>query len=77
MDKSLSYAAALSAAGLLYVLTGLVKNNGRNPPGPKPLPLVGNMLDFPQDKPWEVFAKWQEQYGKSFGLGRLLSLKGE
>jgi hypothetical protein len=43
------------------------KRNPRNlplPPGPKGLPLLGNMLQFPQVLPWEGYAKLCEEYGK-------------
>ncbi|ETW77249.1 cytochrome P450 monooxygenase 26 [Heterobasidion irregulare TC 32-1] len=33
------------------------------PPGPKPLPLIGNILDIPKRAPWEVYAEWANQYG--------------
>ncbi|KAH6879360.1 O-methylsterigmatocystin oxidoreductase [Coprinopsis sp. MPI-PUGE-AT-0042] len=33
------------------------------PPGPKGLPLIGNLLDIPQEKPWEVYSEWAKQYG--------------
>ena len=38
------------------------------PPGPRPLPLLGNMLDMPTFKPWETFWQWGQQYGESFEL---------
>ncbi|CAA7260281.1 unnamed protein product [Cyclocybe aegerita] len=33
------------------------------PPGPKGLPLVGNILDMPSEKEWLTFAKWGETWG--------------
>ncbi|KAH6919286.1 cytochrome P450 98A3 [Coprinopsis sp. MPI-PUGE-AT-0042] len=33
------------------------------PPGPKGFPLIGNLLDIPQDKPWETYSKWAKEYG--------------
>lgn len=33
------------------------------PPGPFPLPIVGNVLQFPQTKPWIKFEEWSRQYG--------------
>jgi hypothetical protein len=33
------------------------------PPGPKGLPLIGNLLDIPKDKPWETYNEWSKQYG--------------
>ncbi|KAF9483933.1 cytochrome P450 [Pholiota conissans] len=33
------------------------------PPGPKGLPLVGNILDMPSEKEWLTFARWGELYG--------------
>ncbi|KAF8974327.1 cytochrome P450 [Flammula alnicola] len=33
------------------------------PPGPKGLPLVGNILDMPAEKEWLTFARWGEAYG--------------
>ncbi|KAF9449657.1 cytochrome P450 [Macrolepiota fuliginosa MF-IS2] len=32
------------------------------PPGPKPLPLIGNALDIPTVKGFQVFAQWSKQY---------------
>lgn len=33
------------------------------PPGPKGLPLVGNVADLPQSQPWLGFAELEEKYG--------------
>lgn len=33
------------------------------PPGPKGLPVVGMMLNFPQDQPWIKFKEWSKDYG--------------
>jgi len=32
------------------------------PPGPKPLPLIGNLLDFPRTLEWETYARWGKEY---------------
>ena len=33
------------------------------PPGPKPLPLAGNMFQMPLVKPWETYMEWSRKYG--------------
>ncbi|EMD37513.1 hypothetical protein CERSUDRAFT_50154 [Gelatoporia subvermispora B] len=33
------------------------------PPGPSPLPLIGNVFDMPNNYPWKVYAKWAKTYG--------------
>lgn len=35
----------------------------RYPPGPRPLPLVGNIRDVPFEHQEKAFAKWGEKYG--------------
>lgn len=34
------------------------------PPGPKGYPIVGNLLDFPENPIWEGFAKMAQEHGE-------------
>jgi cytochrome P450 len=40
----------------------------RMPPGPTPLPFVGNKLQLPKSQPWIQFQKWSKQYGPIFTI---------
>lgn len=33
------------------------------PPGPRPLPIIGNMLDIPKQFSWLAYSKFSETYG--------------
>jgi hypothetical protein len=33
------------------------------PPGPKPLPIIGNLFDIPKSKVWLTYNAWNERYG--------------
>jgi hypothetical protein len=50
-----------------FVLGCLTRRNTRNdiplPPGPKPFPFIGNLLDMPKEKDWETYRAWNERYG--------------
>ncbi|TFY83423.1 hypothetical protein EWM64_g589 [Hericium alpestre] len=32
------------------------------PPGPKALPIIGNLLDIPKETPWVTYTAWAKQY---------------
>lgn len=38
------------------------------PPGPKPLPIIGNIFDIPKRASWETYAQWGQQYGGIMSL---------
>lgn len=72
----LSTPAALGVAALLVVALyarSLVAWNARArgrslPPGPQPLPIVGNMFNMPTFKPWFTFRDLSAKYGDVVSL---------
>ncbi|TCD68667.1 hypothetical protein EIP91_010189 [Steccherinum ochraceum] len=65
---------ALAATALLLMSTVryMLSDYRRMPPGPRPLPFIGNTHQVPAIKPWWTFEKWNKQYGPvvSLWLGR-------
>ncbi|KDQ64958.1 hypothetical protein JAAARDRAFT_116817 [Jaapia argillacea MUCL 33604] len=55
-------ALALLAAWLLKRLWSR-KTQLPLPPGPKGLPLIGNLLDMPSTEEWKTLAQWTHEYG--------------
>ena len=48
----------------LYVLSSYFSPRRPDlPPGPKPLPLVGNLFDLPKGPPWLHWDKFRKLYG--------------
>jgi hypothetical protein len=58
--------AAVCIVGLGLALYGLYSRRNRSglplPPGPKKLPLVGNVFDIPATHPWETYMAWSKEY---------------
>ncbi|KAF8960427.1 cytochrome P450 [Flammula alnicola] len=53
-------------ATLVFTLFVYLRNRGRPalpfPPGPKKLPLLGNLLDLPTTFEWVTYAQWSKEY---------------
>jgi hypothetical protein len=50
---------------LLVVIFRKLVTTGRHgpyPPGPKPMPFFGNMLDFPTIRPAKEYGEWRKKY---------------
>jgi hypothetical protein len=64
-DHLQALAVPLAAVTLGYVLFNLIQDkHDRDPPGPKPLPFIGNALDFTVNNPWITYGKWKKKYGE-------------
>ncbi|TCD70336.1 hypothetical protein EIP91_003965 [Steccherinum ochraceum] len=55
----------IAVLAILVVGVLLKSHRSRNPPlppGPKPWPIIGNVLDMPTERPWDTYSEWCRQY---------------
>ena len=58
---------ALVVIPLIVVLNDAITWS-RLPPGPLPIPFIGNKFDIPRSQPWLRFQEWSKKYGPVFTL---------
>ncbi|KAH8980773.1 cytochrome P450 [Lactarius hatsudake] len=64
LDVLLPVAAFLLAAFSYTIRRVLSSYRGLPyPPGPKRIPIIGNLLDMPSHEEWVTYKKWSDQYG--------------
>ncbi|KAJ7496460.1 cytochrome P450 [Mycena latifolia] len=55
-----------SILGIIILFYGIRWKRNRSrlplPPGPKKLPLVGNLFDMPADRQWEAYRDWSKEF---------------
>ena len=54
---------SLAGIAVYCVRIFLKRNPAPLPPGPKPLPVLGNLFDLPSEKPWVTYAEWSKSFG--------------
>jgi hypothetical protein len=71
MSHPLPYDVFLGVSTLLLGLALLMCYTGEKrlpyPPGPKRLPIVGNLFSMPSREEWVTFRKWSEEAGMTRG----------
>jgi hypothetical protein len=66
----MSFAAKVINIVLGFVALWLIKKVtekkplGRPIPGPKGWPIIGNLLDVPNEVEYKVFSQWRQKYGE-------------
>jgi hypothetical protein len=57
--------AALSLLATFWAIRGHRKRERPlpYPPGPRPLPIIGNLLDIPKEFSWLAYTRLSEKYG--------------
>ncbi|KAJ6495261.1 cytochrome P450 [Mycena sanguinolenta] len=56
-------AGAVTAGALAILIAYARRDSQLTPPGPRPLPIIGNLLNIPSQEQWLVYQEWSRKYG--------------
>jgi hypothetical protein len=57
------FVALLSLAAIQVIRDHRRRGGRPYPPGPRPLPIIGNLLDIPKQFSWLAYSKFSQTYG--------------
>ena len=72
-------AVAVALSGLAFLVVRSSRRRLPYPPGPRRLPIVGNLFSMPPQEEWKIYKKWSDDCGQymlavSVASNSLLSL---
>ncbi|KAI0031951.1 cytochrome P450 [Vararia minispora EC-137] len=68
MEQSILLAATVAASALALHGYFSRRSSLPLPPGPRRLPIIGNLLDIPKVYPWIKYSEWAKKYGDVISL---------
>ena len=68
MQMALENSVLLVTAAILLLLYFRRAGGDRFPPGPRPLPILGNILDFPRNHLGREFQELSRRYGQFYPI---------
>ena len=57
-------AVVVAFSGLAFLAVRTSRRRLPYPPGPRRLPIVGNLFSMPSQEEWIVYKKWSEDHGQ-------------
>jgi hypothetical protein len=63
LRRTADVVALLAALALCWIYLSKKRSRRYLPPGPRPLPILGNLFDLPKSFPWAQHKNWAKKYG--------------
>ncbi|KAM0790540.1 hypothetical protein ACM66B_003409 [Microbotryomycetes sp. NB124-2] len=68
LSPTATVALALLLSAALYIVSNKGQPKGKPLPGPKGVPVFGNMFQLPKSRPWVKMEEWTREYGPIYKL---------